>query len=222
MIFLTFLLKKTNRLGIFVGRAAWIFLSTYFLFEYIVIRETITPYSILKQPMSDLGVTACGNDTYVLATYEICSPYHPLMNITFTLIGVAIFVGAILLQPLLPKLRRIRIATVLFAIYGISFAISGIIPADISFTAHTISALPGMVVQIPALFFIAQSIKFTMPKFYKWTLFILIVNSSTIVLLCLQAFITSLPGGLLQRILYGSIFVWMIVTAIVLQMRINK
>lgn len=76
----------------------------------------------------------------------------------------------------------------------------------------------GMILQIPALFFIAQCMKNKMPRLYKWTMFSLFVNSSTLLLLCLQPFIPSLQGGLLQQILYGSVFVWSI-TAIVLGLR---
>ena len=198
---------------------SWLLLSLYSFIEFIVIRKTTAPYSVLKQPMSDLGVTACGSDTYLLASYKICSPYHLLMNITFTFVGIAIFVGAILLESLFPQHQRVRVATVLFAVYGISFAISGIIPADINFWGHTISAIPGMIVQIPALFFIAHCMKNRLPRLYKWTMFSLFVNSSTLLLLCLQPLIPSLPGGLLQRILYGSVFIWMSVTAIVLGLK---
>lgn len=219
---ITLVLKKTHKIGIFVGVICWLLLSVYFLIEYVVIRASTTDYSVLKQPMSDLGVTACGKDTYLFATYEICSPYHPLMNLAFTLVGIVIFMGTLLLEDQFPKVRNIRLATVLFAIYGISFGISGIVPADSNFLVHTISALPGMFVQIPALLLIARTIKKEWPGLHKWTLFILLINASTMVLIFLQFIYINLPGGLLQRILYGSVFVWMSVTAIVLRMKKYK
>src|SRR5699024_6017482 len=67
---------------------SWISLIIYFIIEYFVIRATTTPYDYLVQPMSDLGVTTCGSGTYVLATYEICAPYHLLVNWTFTFTGI--------------------------------------------------------------------------------------------------------------------------------------
>lgn len=219
---ITFVLKKSQKIGIFVGVICWLLLSVYFLIEYVVIRASTVDYSVLKQPMSDLGVTACGKDTHLLTSYEICSPYHPLMNVTFTLVGIVIFMGAFLLEDLFPKVRRIRIATILFAIYGISFGISGIVPADSSFWVHTISAIPGMFVQIPALLLIARTIKIEWPGLHKWTFFILLVNASTIVLILLPFISINLPGGLLQRMLFGSVFVWMSVTAIVLAMKKYK
>lgn len=76
--------KSNSRLSILIGLISWVALSAYFMIEAIVIRATTEPYSFLNQPMSDLGVTACGTDTYVLASYMICSPHHWLMNWTFS------------------------------------------------------------------------------------------------------------------------------------------
>ncbi|MGO1923899.1 MAG: DUF998 domain-containing protein, partial [Jeotgalicoccus sp.] len=59
-----------------IGALSWIALSLYFIVEFLVIRVSSAPYNFLIQPMSDLGVTICGIDTYELAAYEICSPVH--------------------------------------------------------------------------------------------------------------------------------------------------
>lgn len=209
-------LRKQHESTKRIGMIAWIALSVYFILEYIVIRATIVPYNILKQPMSDLGVTSCGVQTYELALYEICSPYHLLMNWTFTMTGIITFVGAIFLHQFWPNKRGTRIATVLLVIFGLSYGVSGVFPADLNFLIHTFASLPGMFVQIPALILIGLAIRKPMPKLSKWTFFSVFLTTGSLILIFLQPMFTVLPGGLLQRILYGSVWLWMIVTAIVL------
>ncbi|MFD1388616.1 DUF998 domain-containing protein [Oceanobacillus oncorhynchi subsp. oncorhynchi] len=209
-----FLLRKSNRLSILIGLLSWIALSAYFIIEAVVIRATTAPYSFMKQPMSDLGVTACGTDTYVLASYAICSPYHWLMNWTFFLTGLAILTGAVLVYPLWPKVRSAKMASIFLGIFGVSYGISGIIPADIHFNWHTFTALPGMVVQIPAMILISIAIYKKMPRLFWWTMICTAVTSAALFSLFLQPVLTGLPGGLLQRILYASVYIWLTGTAI--------
>ncbi|WP_096186444.1 DUF998 domain-containing protein [Evansella halocellulosilytica] len=197
-----------------IGMISWILTSTYFIFEYVVIRGTTAPYQVLHQPMSDLGVTICGTDTYALASYEICSPNHLFMNWIFTLTGLVIFVGAVCLHQFWPKKKTNVIATVLLAIFGLSYTISGIIPADVSFIWHTLASLPGMFVQIPAMVIIGLSIRKEMPKLAVWTYVCTAINIITLLLIFLQFSMIDLPGGLFQRILYGSVYLWMTGTAI--------
>ncbi|MFD1416607.1 DUF998 domain-containing protein [Oceanobacillus jeddahense] len=210
-----FLLRRSNnRLSIRIGLISWIALSAYFFIETIIIRATTAPYSFLNQPMSDLGVTTCGTDTYVLASYAICSPYHWLMNWTFFLTGLAILIGAVLIYPLWPKVRSTKVASVFIGIFGVSYGISGIIPADIDFNWHTLSALPGMVVQIPAMILISIAIYRKLPRIFWWTIICTTITSAALFSLFLQPVFTSLPGGLLQRVLYASVYIWLTGTSI--------
>lgn len=209
-------LRNKCKLTIIFGALSWITLLCYFVIEYIVIQSSTAPYNFLKQPMSDLGVTACGKNTYELAAYEICSPHHLVMNWTFTLTGIMIFTGAIFLHSFWPNNRKIKIATVLFVIFGLSYSVSGIFPADINFLIHTFASLPGMFVQIPALIIIGKAIKNTMPKLSKWTYFCLTLNLLSLLFIFLQPVFPELPGGLMQRMLYASVWLWMIITGTVL------
>lgn len=215
----TLLLRNKRAMTAKIGFICWIALSLYFVFEYIVIRATTSFYSIFAQPMSDLGVTICGRETYPLAPYEICSPYHLLMNWTFAITGIVIFVGAISLHQFWPNQRQTRIATFLLVIYGLSYTISGIFPADINFLWHTLGSLPGMVVQIPALMMIGFAIRKQMPKLARWTFFFVLLTTAALILLFFQPIFTDFPGGLLQRVLYGSVYLWMVITAFVLWMK---
>jgi len=216
VFFIVTLLRNKPHLSAKIGFISWISLSLYFVIEFIVIQATTAPYDLLRQPMSDLGVTSCGTNTYELAAYEICSPYHLIMNWTFTLTGIVIFTGAIFLHQFWMNEWKTSVATVLLVVYGMSYGISGIIPADVDFLWHTLAALPGMVVQIPALILIGLAIKKKMPKLSVWTYVSAFLSTSMLILLFIQPVLPVLPGGLLQRLLYGFVYLWMIVTAIVL------
>ncbi len=199
-----------------IGALSWITLSLYFIVELLVIRASTVPYNFLKQPMSDLGVTICGIDTYELAAYEICSPAHLTMNWTFTLTGIVVFTGAIFLHKFWSDNKKTKTATVLLVIFGVSYSFSGIFPADINFLVHTFASLPGMFVQIPALIIIGWAIRSTMPKLSKWTYFCLMLNLLSLLFIFLQLVFPELPGGLIQRALYASIWLWMVVTGVML------
>lgn len=210
------LVRKNNKISFIIGFISWIALSLYFVIEAFVIRAATAPYSFLKQPMSDLGVTICGIETYPLAFYEICSPYHWLMNWTFFLTGLLIFAGAVLLHPLWPQSRASTVSTVCISIFGISYLMSGIFPANIHFNWHTLSALPGMIVQIPAMFLIGKMMHQKMPQLKWWSLFCGVVSIASLFILFLQPFVENIPGGLFQRLLYGTAYWWLTITAIML------
>jgi len=210
-------LRHRHSIAAKIGFISWMSLIAYFIMEYIVIQMTAAPYNFLEQPVSDLGVTTCGTETYVLATYELCSPYHLLMNWTLTITGIAIFMGAICLHQFWPDRKLTRMATALLVIYGLTGTSAGIIPADMNFLWHTLGSLPAMVIQIPGLIFIGISIRKKWPKLSLWTFFCALLTTCAFVLILLFY----QPFGLLQRILYGSVYLWMIVTAISLWI-VNK
>lgn len=117
--------------------------------------------------------------------------------------------GAVLLHQFWPTGRRAGIATALWMIYGASYAISGVVPADLNFSVHTLAALPGMIVQLPAMVLAARMSRGRQPALSRWTWTCLAVSSAALILLFLQSLLPTLPGGLLQRVLYGAIFFWM-------------
>lgn len=208
------ILQRWQRPAVVVGQISWLAISLYFLIEYLVIRATTLPYDPLHQPMSDLGVTGCGEGMYALANYAICSPMHLTINWAFTLAGLMTIAGALSLRYWLPSGRKMRAITVLWVIYGLSNVAAGIVPADIDFWLHTLGSLPSMVVQIPALILIALVFGKPRPLLALWTWTAAVVTTASLMLLFVQPGPLNVPGGLLQRILYGSVYLWMSVTAI--------
>ncbi|PFU80805.1 hypothetical protein COK91_18670, partial [Bacillus cereus] len=97
----------SNRIGLF----SWIATCLYFLIEPFFIFTSTASYNYLHHAMSDLGVTTCGEFTYEIAPYEICSPNHFWMNLLFILNGITFCVGVLYISQHLEKTRINKIAT---------------------------------------------------------------------------------------------------------------
>ncbi|MFD0557602.1 uncharacterized protein DUF998 [Stackebrandtia endophytica] len=190
-----------------VGAVAWLPQIAYFGIEVIVGNAVTQPYDPLLQPMSDLGITTCGIDTYPLADRAICSPRHMLMNWTMSVSGTMTAAGALLLRSQFPRGRRVTAAMWLLVVFGVSNTLAGAIPADLGFTWHVLVSIPGMVVQIPALFLMGAALWKDSPRTAAWSHLCGAVAALSLALLMVQP-VLELPGGLLQRTLYGAVFLW--------------
>ncbi|WP_411843876.1 DUF998 domain-containing protein [Salinicoccus sp. HZC-1] len=199
------------------GFLSWILLILYFPIEALVTSRTTSTYSSINQAMSDLGVTECMAHAYALAPYHICSPLSGLMNVTFIITGILIASGAILLHRFWRDGQKTGTATAMWVIYGLGYSVSGIYPADINFWVHTIFSLPSMFLHIPAMIIIARAIKPEMPGLAKFTYICMGLSAFSLLVL----FVGFAPG-LMQRLLYGFVWIWMSVTAIILWKRENE
>lgn len=190
-----------------IGALAWLPQIAYFGIEVIVGYAVTQPYDPLLQPMSDLGVTTCGTGTYPLTSLAICSPLHSLMNWTMALSGTLTGVGALLLRSRFPQGRRVTAAMWLLVVFGVSNTLAGAIPADLGFTWHVLVSIPGMLVQIPALFLMGAALWNDHARTAMWSHLCGAIAALSLVLLMVQP-VLELPGGLLQRTLYGAVFLW--------------
>ncbi|WP_255261813.1 DUF998 domain-containing protein, partial [Bacillus cereus] len=141
----------SNKFGLF----SWIATCIYFLIEPFFIFTSTAPYNYLRHAMSDLGVTTCGEFTYEIAPYEICSPYHFWMNLLFVINGITFCIGVLYISQHLEKTRINRIATLFILIIGVSTIVSGLIPADVNLIGHSILVWIGMLTVFPGLFIFA-------------------------------------------------------------------
>lgn len=194
-----------------MGLLSWMALLSYFPIELVIISQTTKPYSIMDQAMSDLGVLSCGYDAYPLSAYEICSPMAHEMNVIFILTGMLIASGAVLIHHFWGGSKWTIVATVLLVIYGLGYTVSGIYPADINFLAHTLPSIPSMLFQIPAMYIIARFIRHKWPGLAQFTFVCMSISTLSLILM-----IIGLPAGLMQRLLYFSVWFWMGITAIIL------
>lgn len=186
-----------------IGFLSWIATCLYFFIEPFFILTSTAPYSYLHHAMSDLGVTSCGNFTYELAPYEICSPNHLGMNLLFILNGLTFCIGVLYISQYLEKSIITRTATSFLLLIGISTSVSGLIPADINLIGHSLLVWMAMVTVFPGLFIFAKNLK----VISVWTYFCLICLFLIILLISLIPFFP-FPSGLLQRLFYFILFIW--------------
>ncbi len=78
-----------------VGAFCWLSSAQFFIAQAWVALAWTTPFSLLQNFISDLGSTACGLSNSGTHLY-VCSPRHALMNLSFVVLGLTIFVGGVL------------------------------------------------------------------------------------------------------------------------------
>ncbi|WP_199036911.1 DUF998 domain-containing protein [Glycomyces salinus] len=201
-----------------VGIASWLALAAYIPLELAVVNASAVPYDPMRQVVSALGVTTCDSEPNPVVGDVVCSPWHPLMNWTFTLTGMAIAVGALCLRAQLPAERRVTVAAWMLAGIGLSYTTSGFIPADLDLLWHTILALPGMFLQIPAWILLARALRGHRTAFAAWTGAALAVHLIGMAGLVASPFIDG-PGGLFQRAVIWPTYVWAVGAAVMLARR---
>jgi hypothetical membrane protein len=126
-----------------LGGAFWI-LTTVFLVGQVIASsawEGPPAYSVLNDAISDLGVTACGTVSVAGIPGYYCSPLHDVMNASFVLAGAFILLGVYLTRDAWPHDTKVRAGLVLIALTGIGKVASGLNPANVNFTLHSIGAL---------------------------------------------------------------------------------
>ena len=124
------------KLRIRAAGAVWMCAVQFFIAQIVVQWAWTTPFSLADNFISDLGNTTCGiyNSSYV------CSPWHTLMNISFSLQGVIILAGSILARPVFQRERSRALIFWLLALTGIGMIGVGLFPEDVSNRGHVISA----------------------------------------------------------------------------------
>ncbi|MEC4613235.1 DUF998 domain-containing protein [Tsukamurella tyrosinosolvens] len=106
----------------------------YFLAELVVARQWPRNYSWTNNMISDLGVPECLGDLsrdggLAVTDRFVCSPWHPLMNAAFVLVGALGIAAAVAVRPLLPH-HWDRVAVALAAINGVALACVGVFPGS--------------------------------------------------------------------------------------------
>jgi hypothetical membrane protein len=98
-------------------------------------------YSLAGNPISDLGVTACGEITIAGQPGYYCSPLHALMNASFVATGILMLLGLYLIRPAWPGGRLARWGAALFALAGIGKIIVGLAPGNVNYGLHSLGGL---------------------------------------------------------------------------------
>ena len=126
-----------------VGGVCWI-LSTVFIFGGVVAASAWKgppSYSVLNDAISDLGVTACGTVSIGGVPGYYCSPLHDVMNASFVTTGACIVVGVYFTRVAWPWSGRMRYGFALLVLAGVGKVVSGLNPANVNFTLHSLGGL---------------------------------------------------------------------------------
>ncbi|KMK76822.1 DUF998 domain-containing protein [Alkalihalobacillus pseudalcaliphilus] len=186
-----------------VGIASWILTCFYFILEPFFIWSSTVPYYFMEQAMSDLGVTACGENTYALGIHEICSPYHFWMNLLFIFNGITLALGVLYIFQFLERTWQTVLATIFIVMLAIGNIFSGIFPADVDLFWHSLFVVIGMVTLFPGMWIYARFLSIGK----KWT-YLCLGLLVLVFLLIISIIFVPMPNGLLQRLFYLIVFVW--------------
>ncbi|MFB9904366.1 carboxylesterase family protein [Allokutzneria oryzae] len=127
-----------------LGAVLWVLVAQYFVLLAVVESQWRTPYSWMRNAISDLGAATCFHSAQVDGW--VCSPWYVASGVSWTLAGLCLTAGALLIRPLFPDVRTARIGLALFAVSGLGLAVVGLNPEDTSTVPHFL----GAVVAIPA------------------------------------------------------------------------
>ena len=142
----------------YLGPLIWVATLEYFVVQYVVAANWPSPYSLLRNPISDLGNTSCG----LYDGRQVCSPQYPLMNLAFVGLGVLMVVGAPLIHQ---EFRERRLATLGFcgmAIAGLGTILVGLSPENVNLTVHVFGAAGPFVVGNVALVILSCTLMMSM------------------------------------------------------------
>ncbi|MDB5182782.1 MAG: hypothetical protein JWO47_566 [Candidatus Saccharibacteria bacterium] len=103
----------------------------YFAVQVIVMLRFMPRYSMRFNTISDLGNTMCG----IYDGRSVCSPLHTLMNISFIILGITMFLGAIFHYKIFKPSRLNWLGFTTLGLAGIGTVLVG------AFPENTISAL---------------------------------------------------------------------------------
>jgi hypothetical membrane protein len=114
------------------GAVCWILCLQYFAAEAVAVAGWRGPYSFHENYISDLGAVICAGRS--------CSPLHAMMNASFSLHGVLIFAGAVLVWPALSRGWLGSLGLGLVAASGFGVFVVGLAPEDFAPGWHIFGA----------------------------------------------------------------------------------
>ena len=103
------------------------------------------PFSWASHNISDLGNVHCGVWDTTRPRY-VCSPWHPLMNVSFVLTAALLVLGFVLTWRPLGRGAVARSARSLLLLAAAGYALAGAYPADVNENLHFLGALLILVV----------------------------------------------------------------------------
>jgi hypothetical membrane protein len=189
----------------YLGPGIWMLAIEYFIVQVVVAAAWATPYSLRRNPISDLGNTACG----VFEHRPVCSPRHTLMNVAFIVLGVVMAAGAPLIYQEFPKRRLTVIGFSCMGVAGVGTILVGAFPENVNHALHVTGAAAPFVVGNAGLVVMAYALPLP-HRLRHYTLISGVIGLVGVVLLTAGAYLGLGMGGM-ERVTAYPQAVWLIV-----------
>lgn len=122
-----------------IGAVVWICAVQFFVMQAVVQSAWTSPFSLIRNYISDLGNTACGPYPAGSARY-VCSPWHAAMNASFGVQGLLIAAGVLLLLRAFPVGVARAAGAFCLVVGGLGNIAVGAFPENVNFEYHALGA----------------------------------------------------------------------------------
>ncbi len=195
-----------------LGGVLWLVGAVQFVVAMLVVQLAwTTPYNVLDNAISDLGAVSCHENP--MGTSYVCSPLHAVFNASIIGFGALVAVGAILVFPVLPRVRAAMGGVVLLIVAGIGASIVGLFPEDTVGAAHGLGALLAFGGSAAALVLLGISMT-GHPRWTGWRLLTLVcgvISGGTLIASLFRTEYGPLGFGGLERLIVAPALVWLVV-----------
>ncbi|MEV0248054.1 DUF998 domain-containing protein [Nocardia sp. NPDC050712] len=126
-----------------IGAVLWVAVLQYFVLLLVVQNRWTTPYSWVRNAISDLGAATCRYSDSV-ETW-VCSPWHRAANVSWFLAGLCLTAGALLLMRGWSASGIARTGLGLYALAGVGLMVVALNPEDVRAGWHVAGAVAAIV-----------------------------------------------------------------------------
>jgi hypothetical membrane protein len=187
-----------------IGPMIWILCIQYFIAQLVVARAWSTPYSLLHNPISDLGNTACG----LYSGRFVCSPLNGLMNASFIMLGITMAIGSLLIYQEFKESLSSLVGFSFMSLAGIGTLMVGLFPENTLSDVHLAGAiLPFLIGNLALIIF---SVALPIPKpFQIYTILSGAISLVALVFLLTDHYLSLGIGGMERLTTYPQT-IWLI------------
>lgn len=188
-----------------IGPAFWILSVQYFVVQLIVIAAWPVPHSWKNNFISDLGNTVCGP----YSGLYVCSPLHPLMNLSFIIFGITMAIGSLLIYTEFKRTNWTLIGFVLMSLSGFGTVLVGLFSENTIASMHMIGAFLALGIGNVSILVLACSLRGVRKAVRIYSAMTAIICLTAFVLFILDIYLGIGRGGM-ERLVSYPFTVWMI------------
>ncbi|WP_374927988.1 DUF998 domain-containing protein [Kytococcus sedentarius] len=193
------------------GAWLWVASSVLVLGQLVAAAAWPDGYSLARNAISDLGVTACGEFSEGGAQARpVCSPWHAVFNGSMVLTGVLTALGAAGLWGHWPGATG-RLAMVLMGVAGMCMVAVGLAPWDVRPELHDIAALGTALAQWGAMLLLLVTTRGWVRVFTAAALIVSVVGFVAFLAALDGAEVAALPFGVAERLGFDTLTLWTVV-----------